>query len=372
MSLVPLVAVRSKSALALGSAFVLALGALQSPARAQCPDIGPFQYWTGAGSTAVPGFVSGEEWGAVFNNIPPGDYPIEVLRVGFGWGSLFGGQPDTLENSVNIYAGGLPNPGAPIASLPGPVLSDGFINEFDLEPLPGQIIVNSGPVTATISIANSQGLLDPAPVHDGNGCQSGRNVIFASPGGWSNACSLGVSGDWLVHLVYRKVNCGGATAIAYCFGDGTGSACPCDPGQAGGPGEGCMNSFGTGGLFTATGTPSVANDSVVLHTVGLPPTSSVLYFQGTIKQNNGLGSPLNDGLLCVNGAILRLGSRVLTNGTNDFGFGIGGDPLISAAGQIPAGGGQRFYQAWYRNTDPSWCPPGTSNLSNALDMTWVP
>lgn len=30
-----------------------------------------------------------------------------------------------------IYGAGLPNPGAPIASLDGPLLTDGFINEFD-------------------------------------------------------------------------------------------------------------------------------------------------------------------------------------------------------------------------------------------------
>ena len=44
-------------------------------------------------------------------------------------------------------------------------------------------------------------------VHDGNGCIPGRNVIFAIPGGWTDACVAGLSGDWVVQVTYRQVNC---------------------------------------------------------------------------------------------------------------------------------------------------------------------
>ena len=33
------------------------------------------------------------------------------------------------------------------------------------------------------------------------------NLVKAVPGGWLDACQLGVSGDWVFHLVYRQVNC---------------------------------------------------------------------------------------------------------------------------------------------------------------------
>lgn len=175
---------------------------------AQCPEEPPLQNFTGGGSVVCPCFAAGEEAGAVLS-APSGDYPIEVLRVGIGWGSQFGGTPQSLESAVNIRAGSLPNPGAAIASLPGPLLNDGFINEFNFEPLPGEIVVSSGPVTATLQFqnANAGDIFAPSVVHDGNGCQAGRNVIFALPGGWMDACAAGVTGDWVFYVVYRPDSC---------------------------------------------------------------------------------------------------------------------------------------------------------------------
>lgn len=174
-----------------------------------CPDEPPTLNFQGSGSVTCPCFAVGEEFGAVFT-APAAHYPIEILRVGIGWGSQFGGAPQTLENAVNIRAGGLPTPGALLSSLPGPVMTDGFINEFDFEPLPGEIIVASGPFTVTLAIgtANAGMIFSPSAVHDGNGCIPGRNVVFATPGGWFDGCALGVSGDWVVQVVYRRTNCG--------------------------------------------------------------------------------------------------------------------------------------------------------------------
>lgn len=173
-------------------------------ARAQCPEQPPLQNYTGSGTVACPCFVAGEQAGAVLQ-APAGDYPLEILRVGIGWGSQFGGNPAQLEQSINIFAGGLPNPGTPIFQLPGPQLTDGVINEFDLEPLPGEITVASGPFTVTLEFLNDNAgdIYAPSVVHDGNGCQAGKNVVFAIPGGWKDACSLGVTGDWVFYVVYR-------------------------------------------------------------------------------------------------------------------------------------------------------------------------
>jgi len=190
---------------------VLAAGLVPWPSAAQCPEEPPLQNFTGAGTVVCPCFIPGEQAGAVLTP-PAGDYPIEVLRVGIGWGSQFGGAPQSLEQAVHVYAGGLPDPGLPIASLPGPLLTDGFINEFDLEPLPGEIVVSSGPVTVALEFLNqnSGDIFAPSVVHDGNGCQAGKNVVKVIPGGWSDACMLGVTGDWVFQLVYRRVNCGTA------------------------------------------------------------------------------------------------------------------------------------------------------------------
>jgi hypothetical protein len=90
------------------------------------------------------------------------------------------------------------------------VLTDGFVNEYDLEPLPGQIVVSSAPFTVTLEFLNqnNNNIFAPSVVHDGNGCQGGKNVVKAIPGGWFNACALGVTGDWVFYAIYRPMNCG--------------------------------------------------------------------------------------------------------------------------------------------------------------------
>jgi len=173
-----------------------------------CPEEPPVQNYTGGGQVVCPCFAVGEEAGAVLN-APAAHYPIEILRIGIGWGSLTGGQPPSLEEAIHIYGAGLPNPGTPLFTLDGPQLIDGFINQFNLEPLPGEIVVNSGPFAVTLEFANANAgdPFAPSMVHDGNGCQAGKNAVFTIPGGWRDGCALGLSGDWVVFVVYRKVNC---------------------------------------------------------------------------------------------------------------------------------------------------------------------
>jgi len=172
-----------------------------------CPTEPTNQNFTGAGTTACPCFNSDEEAGAVFP-VPADHFPIEVLRIGIGWGSLFGGNPPQVEEALHVYNGQLPDPGPPVFSMPGPNMTDGVINEFNLEVL-GNVIIDAAPVAATLEIAwpNANNIYAPTLVHDGNGCQSGMNLIKAIPGGWMDACSAGVTGDWVFHLVYRQVNC---------------------------------------------------------------------------------------------------------------------------------------------------------------------
>jgi hypothetical protein len=96
-----------------------------------------------------------------------------------------------------------------VATLPGPVLTDGAINEFNIESQLGEVIVDSGPFTVTLKFLNPNAgdPWAPSMIHDGNGCQSGKNVVKAIPGGWLDACLLGVTGDWVVYVIYRQVNC---------------------------------------------------------------------------------------------------------------------------------------------------------------------
>jgi len=187
------------------AAFAALSLASQAVLSAQCPEEAPLANYTGAGSVTCPCFVAGEEAGAVFD-LPASDFPIEILRVRIGWGSQFGGAPQSLESAIHIYPAGLPNPGVPQFSIAGPVLNDGFINEFDLTGLPGDRLITGGPFTVTLEYLNANALdfFAPSTVHDGNGCMPGKNVVFAIPGGWNDACALGVTGDWLFEVIYRK------------------------------------------------------------------------------------------------------------------------------------------------------------------------
>lgn len=184
-------------------AAVCAICVTAGAAGAQCPEAAPLANYTGSPQGICPCFVAGEQAGVVLT-APSGDYPLEVLRVGIAWASQFGGAPQSLEQAINVYAGGLPDPGTPIFTLPGPVLTDGVINEFDLEPYPGAIVVNSGPFTVSLEFLNdnSGDIFAPSVTYD-SGCQAGRNVVYAQPGGWTDACQLGVGGDWVFYAIYR-------------------------------------------------------------------------------------------------------------------------------------------------------------------------
>lgn len=186
------------------AASILAMSAVG--AAADCPEEPLLKHYTGGGTVVCPCFLGGEEAGAVFD-APAEHYPIHIIRIGVGWGSMYGGNPDALEQAIHVYGAGLPDPGAPLYSLEGPMLVDGFINEFNVDQL--NWIVDSGPFATTLEFLNSNAgnPFASSIVHDGNGCQAGRNVVFAIPGGWYDACVLGITGDWVVHVAYRQENC---------------------------------------------------------------------------------------------------------------------------------------------------------------------
>jgi hypothetical protein len=177
---------------------------LASPALAQCPEEPPLQNYTGGGTVVCPCFASGEQAGVILN-APPEHFPMEILRIGIGWGSLYNANPAQIEQAIHIYPDSLPNPGSAIFTLSGPQLNDGVINEFNIEPLPGEVTVDSGPFTVSLEFLNDSynNSFASSVVHDGNGCQSGKNVVYAIPGGWYDACALGVTGDWVMYVVYR-------------------------------------------------------------------------------------------------------------------------------------------------------------------------
>ena len=151
---------------------------------------------------------------------------------------------------------------------------------------------------------------------------------------------------------------------AYCFGDGSGTACPCA--NAGTAGNGCANSINPNGAnLRATGVASIVEDTVTLIGAGMP-NSSALYFQGTAQAGSGAGTLFGDGLRCAAGSVIRLGTKV--NAANTSRYPTAGNLSVSVKGNVTVPG-TRNYQVWYRNAA-AFCTASTFNLTNGVSISW--
>lgn len=167
--------------------------------------------------------------------------------------------------------------------------------------------------------------------------------------------TVGIHGVWML-----RADCSSAVGTPYCAGDGTGAACPCA--NSGASGHGCANSVNTSGArLDAFGSAIVGADTVRITGSGMP-NSSALYFQGTSP----IALPFGDGLRCVGGSVVRLGTRSNSNGTSSVPS--AGDLPLSVRGGVTAGS-TRHYQVWYRNAA-VFCTASTFNLSNGVSIAW--
>jgi hypothetical protein len=114
------------------------------------------------------------------------------------------------------------------------------------------------------------------------------------------------------------------------------------------------------------GVASLSNDSEVLRGSQMPD-STALYLQGTAQQPGGAGIAFGDGLRCVFGTVVRLGTKTNSGGASQYPG--PSDPSLSVRGGVTAPGSTRFYQVWYRNAA-SFCTTDTFNLTNGLTITW--
>ena len=159
----------------------------------------------------------------------------------------------------------------------------------------------------------------------------------------------------------------GTNGFAFCAGDGTGTACPCANNSTVGANEGCLNSLGTGGKLTTSGTPSLSNDSLLLSAAGMP-NGPCLYFQGTTQLAGGLGATFGDGLRCAGGTVIRLAIKTNTAGASFYPAIT--DPSVSVKGGL-VGAGSVNYQVWYRDSA-AFCSASTFNLTNGFQIPWLP
>ncbi|MFT7485337.1 MAG: endonuclease I [Candidatus Paceibacteria bacterium] len=152
--------------------------------------------------------------------------------------------------------------------------------------------------------------------------------------------------------------------LALCFGDGSGTPCPC--GNTGNPGHGCTNSVSPiGSVLFYSGTNSISAQDMVLLVGESVPNTPGLFFSGQNSVNGGMGVVFGDGLRCAGGQIRRL--EVVVAGF--FGESNTSVTLSTAEALLP--GDTRYYQWWYRDTAPLPCG-NPFNTSNALEVTWLP
>lgn len=161
----------------------------------------------------------------------------------------------------------------------------------------------------------------------------------------------------------------------FCAGDGSLFTCPC--GNNGTARRGCATSYSPlaangakGAYLGGYGSPVASADSLFLQAEQLTGDIAIFY-QGDAQQSPTI---VDDGISCVGGSIVRLATKgiVLTNSVRVAQYPQSGDLPITIKGSIPAGGGTRYYQVWYRHDEPSFCPPATTNRTNGLIVFWAP
>jgi hypothetical protein len=211
------------------------------------------------------------------------------------------------------------------------------------------------PVDAVLPQASPEGSFDNFLGQDPNGAWT---LTIADDAG----ADIGTLVRW--DLTIRT--CLPPTVFAYCFGDGTGTACPCGPGAAG---NGCPSFVNPAGANLAvSGSASVTNDTFVLLGSGMPTAGTAAYFQGEMQVAGGAGIVFGDGLRCADGTVIRLGTKTNSGGASQY-PGVS-DPDISVTAGLVAGD-IRYYQVWYRSAE-VFCTPATWNFTNGIRATWSP
>jgi hypothetical protein len=143
-----------------------------------------------------------------------------------------------------------------------------------------------------------------------------------------------------------------------------GTGCPCCPTYIPVAG-GCRNSTNQSAALLTSGSVSVATDSLSLRVEHMPANAAAI-----LTQANGFGPNVvfGDGIRCVSGGLLRMGSTFAVNGVATWP--VGADS-ISVRGGIPAGGATKYYYVFYRDVI-DFCTPSSFNLTDMQRIVWVP
>jgi hypothetical protein len=295
-------------------------------------------------------FASGAFTSGVVGTFPDlhGRIPSGIPGVNLATIDVVGMTLSANSPSFTVGAGGAFSASVTLTALSGTLNVVPLVGTPSNTPLAGSTSVPTT-VNGTLTLVGSNYHL-VAPI----------NTVFAftDPGS-------GVTGS--ITLV-GTITANHAFMRTFCVGDGTGTACPCGNNSPVGQGRGCVHSSGSGARLVASGVPSLASDTLVLTGTSQPPGTLGLYFQGAAVLGGGNGVAFGDGLLCLN-SIFRMSVKAAPAGSSSFP--VAGDPTISVAGGVAGAPTVRYYQLWYRDSV-SYCTAATYNLTNGVQVQWMP
>jgi photosystem II stability/assembly factor-like uncharacterized protein len=146
----------------------------------------------------------------------------------------------------------------------------------------------------------------------------------------------------------RRLGTSAESGVAFCFGDGSGTACPCGNESATDARAGCSSSIGTGGALVASGQPSIAADTLRSTDPACRPAHRLCSSRRRARPRRS-GNAFGDGCGASAGTC---GDSVSASRSGTASFGGG---TTSAAGRSRDERGRAPVLAWYRNAVP-FCP----------------
>jgi len=225
---------------------------------------------TGSAQIAVQaGLVPGEIAVALLDALP-GQYPITLKSIKVFVAKQSGSAPSSMTVQLYVWdsgapSGTTPNPGQALYASPTLSFTAGAFNQWDVS---GSNLVLDGTCLVGCKVVSTGQIgsppfatYQPNNVTDTNGCQGGKNFIwaknlFTGTFSWASLCGFGASGDWVIHVVA-----------------GTGLA----EGQFTDLGAALAGSFSP----TLSGSGSLADGGAFdIHVAGLPPAQTGFLFLG--------------------------------------------------------------------------------------------